>query len=365
MSNFYPVYPTVGLELTFIPNKPGKWKEFLVKREAIEVAAEFNSKLRRSSILRRVRHAYGLGSRHLFTAKADPFRSFFAQGPTPPHESWCIEINNTPLKFNAMLVEGDCLCPSHRYEDALYELYDTATALQLYPHIEEKRKNGTVIDYPTGGGHLHLSTNFWTRGWEYLYRLNLLEEAWCCDYVNYPLIRWLFAQWSDDINSRAGLSPKRLNKERKRINPAEPNSSIPGIYARYFMDECSAIEARMAHNEKSVYPTYEFRFFDMPRNPKELLHQIHFLGRWTKFHMDKIEERVKIDVSTTNPANQITATSSYFWKLARNQSFAKEQLSSFFTTLGLDAAPYLAIWWERNYQRRMNFGKPFTENFSR
>ena len=174
-----------GTELTFVPNKIGKWKEFLSEKEAKTVNALFSQRVKK---LNRLSAYYGA----TYKSKADFFRAFSQE-----HRAWCIEVNNIlPISYICF------------YKDEIVNHFDSlvreAKKINLYPRIVKETKNA-IKYWPTGGGHIHVSMAVIGGSNRFLYDLYWLEKNLAIDFVNRPYIRWLFAEWSDNQNSRVAI----------------------------------------------------------------------------------------------------------------------------------------------------------------
>lgn len=381
-----PVTIPVGLELTFIPDKRGKWKEYRVKREAEEVAARFNALLECIFTSKSLRQKGRVSTTSPFRAKADVFRSKHSVDPIQPHSSWCIEIASQPLEIDdwvsSIATETSSSGRAGRasarkpnlseIDTSIAAVYLAAQALGLYPHIEATNsKTGKTTDYPTGGGHIHTSiAGFFPYGDSFLQKMSILEQMLCLDYANNPWIRWLFAQWSDDSNSQIAIRRSDLVdmacKKNRIITPEQWKGAIHSITL-----SCHAIRARFAATGKPVYPTYEWRFFDMPRNPEELRLQLVFLFAWIKKRIVQVNALFS---AATDPKLfddiydfyrstilRVLIDVSHFDNLVRSPFFARAVARCQMLEFGLKTEEIDAIFaafWERNYLRRMRFGKP-------
>lgn len=354
----------LGFELTFIPNKRGKWKEYRDEQQAIDVASGLTKLLAVDQSVKVLASFLKLPpSTPIFTAKADLFRAMWDTDANQPHAAWCIEVNNTPVTASAIEVS------SPRYLNAFQAVYDRAKQWDLHPHIE-RRSHGALLDYPTGGGHIHFSIGgLWHGGYSYLDQLRLLEFALCLDYANNPWMRWLFAQWSDNINSNVAITDKVIRQVACKMRHKRFTRSQMARWAYGEALECAAIKQRFAYTGKSVYPTYELRFFDMPRNVAELKLQASFVHNWVETRVRQIDE-ISIggdDGSTRKGRKQAAAllkkVLSYrldgrqWRKLTTDRKYARGCAASFMDSIGVTAGPVLDAFWERNYVRRARWGK--------
>ena len=366
MSGTYPF--CIGLELTWLPKKRGtKWQEFRDKEEAQKVAEEFNRFIRLDAHIGAAAVHYAIAPFKLFVAKADTFRSLITTRDVPnTHEAWCIEINSYPLpaadffdKYSyTKTSNGKTRLEETSLAAALESLYLIAKSLGLHPCVIRKTKDNTLLESPTGGGHLHVSTDFWLEGASYLASLYHFERAICLDFTNHPFIRWLFCQWMDDINSGTSVKYDLAKRIQKQSRPSCPKKiRISQSAASYVAHDqalnCHSIKQRMSYVGKPIMPTYEFRFFDMPRSVKELQLQVKFLSKWVSYWTSIAGAR-KAD--SLGP--DYTLTPAYYLRLTKDLDFAYKEISTWFNKIGLDFAEYKELCWDRAYVRRMKYNRP-------
>lgn len=332
----------IGFELTFIPNKPGIYKEFLIETEAIEINKAFNYALEN---LNNKFNEEATLKKYNFYSKVDIFRSdswqFYGE-EKQPHRSYCIEINNKPITFNTeMSLEN--------HKDYLGNIFKIAKSLKLYPKFVKKYKDRNVF-YPNGGSHLSLSTNFWADSASFLINLFQLERAFCLDYCNRPYIKWLFSDWNDNINSNVPITKEsyktevEFNKNSLKNNEGYMNGSSYHDMAL----SCHSIKQRFANSNKWSYSAWEFRWFNMVANENELLKDIKFLIKWIEFH----KANYKNSILDKKP---LKLKFNDFDKL-RDLEYAKNILYQFFSKIGLDFTDYLDRF-EENYCNRIKYGK--------
>ncbi len=349
-------YFSVGLELTWLPKKFKKWPEWLIEEEAKEAAKEFAKILDKDESIINLADNLGIEPATVFIPKSDWLRHPWAARPIPqPHSSWCVEVNNYPMRVTSF--------PWFPVSDGLVRLYSIANSIGLTPYVEKWSKNKKIkTEYPTGGGHLHVSLDFWDEGASYLINLWYLERAICLDYANYPFIKWLFSQWFDDQNSQLAV-PLKLTKEieetKKNDKTIDHKDIVYVIHDKTL--NCHSIKQRTADTGKKVYPTWEFRFFDMPRTAKELQLQVKFLEAWLDYRIKGINELN--NEKKTNGLDQVkyTLNSKYFTKLAKDPSFAECEIFQFFSMIGLSFIKdgFKDAFFDRNYVTRMKFGQMF------
>jgi len=315
---------SIGLELTFVPKCAGKWQEFLSLEDA-----EFHAALLIKALGRTFKHA-----KAFLRVKADPFR---VVGMNQPHNAWCIEVNTKPFGSTSFIT-SDALSNTRC---SLSVLFYCAAKLNLHPFISKKQRDGTIKEWPTGGGHIHVGLDFLAAQSVSTLALYHIERRMCLDYANYPFIRWLFAQWFDDTNSALPYTLCEIS--RLASKPINHNTVSDAHEATL---SCHSIRQRFFDNGKSVLPTYEFRFFDMPRNVDELKLQVRFLVKWFTYCYDQMADDVRYSL-----------TPAYFKRLSKDSKFARIECETFFHKIGLDFADYTELCWERAYLPRMLHGK--------
>lgn len=330
---------SIGLELTFVPYLPGRWKEYRKRQDAVKAARALNRAFAAHPAIVGLSRQMSLVVRNTIWAKADIFRGYGQD-----HRAWCIEIGNRPIDAGLMLSKYTSI-----YRDGFGAIFQCAKKLNLHPHIEERDKDGTLIDYPTGGGHIHVSiSDIWRSSANLLLDLYHLERALCIDYVNYPTLRWLFAQWFDDNNSEAVVCSDSWDMTSTRD---------PALTAHKGALISAGIKQRFAQTGKSVYPTWELRFFDMPRDVNELLLQVTFVYHWFSYH----KNRINMWAETGKPTPlKPTMTPNLYKRLTTDSRFAKQYTALFFQRIGIPSKSVRAImetFWARGYGRRKRFGQ--------
>lgn len=346
---------THGLELTFIPKRPhSKWQEWTKLERARQETDLFNATLWNTDALACLSLVEDLTpANKLIWGKADIFRSQKLSPDKQPHDSWCLEVNNEPFKSN------DVITPGTAVYQALEQVFKTARNQGLSPCVVRKRKDGTLVEFPNGGGHQHVQIDFWEESGSFLSKLYMLERRLCLDYANNPWIRWLFSQWSDNLNSNIAISSTDLaeiekatrNITKKQRKGWERNGLDSYVHDRALL--CHSIKQRIAYTGKPVRPTFEFRFFDAPRKIEELALHTQFISSWIGHHIEIIDEWDE----RFSAVHHFDLTPQRFDRLTKDMDFVKGEIGRFFGEIGLDAEPYLDAFWERGYERRFRFGK--------
>lgn len=293
-----------GLELTFLPKKNPLGFD-AETRKSQQILHKFNKYLSTLSDIS--------NKTFVFTAHFDMLN----------YPTSAIEVNGTPIE--------DFHIDLKILKKNLEVLFCISKSLNLTGR-HSYVKNGTRFEYPTAGGHLHHDINLWEKSYtpSFLYKLNKFERNLYIDYANRPYIRWLFAQWFDNINSRVTLDQKDL--PRYGGFKGDIRAKAYGDYA--------GIRSRFSGFRKGCLPTFEHRYFDATKNAEETLANLRFLRAWVK---NIPEYRIKS-----------TLTKKYFRDL-KDSRFAWHEISQFLTNLGLQPDTYHPNF-ERNYITRMKFG---------
>lgn len=347
----------LGFELTFIPRKPGKWKEYRTFEEANEVAKAFNAKLQADSDCMNL----SVGNTPPFVAKADAFRAPHVD-EAQPHRAYCIEVHNEPIRASYILNGGFAT-------SALQAVYAIANDLHLAPAIEVHHRDGSITDWPTGGGHIHVSQlGLWDSGSSAALCHSILDRTLAIDYTNRPYLRWLFSQWSDNVNSLCALDGHDLKALQKALKRKRLSNAQLQEWAHGHVEERFAIRNRLMSSGKPCLPTWELRWFDMPRSVKELQLQVAFVKAWFEDRVKRItkslvredgvkpSERTKHWKAFDKEVLTFRLTPQYWRHLTKDPSFAWAETESFLRELELDPALY-GWFWERGYLRRFHHGK--------
>lgn len=374
-----------GFELTFLPRRPrSRWQEWRSYEEAKRVTDQFNTLLWANDTVKLWAAIEGIPVERAIWGKADIFRTKQLDAKAQPHESWCLEVNNHPMNTKGILGEAyfrprtmsvtpvdgrrkkertsadileDLISQAALEEAVLKRVYSTAASLGLHPHVSTTKRDGTVVDYPNGGGHQHIQIDFWDEGSLFLPRLYVLENALCIDYANNPWIRWLFAHWADDLNSLVAVNLKHLGEINRASNGVSAEKRADwedhGLNAHIHDVSllCHSIKQRIAVTGKPCRPTLEFRFLDMPRTMEELQMHVRFISSWVNHH------RERVDRYLGGERPQFTLTPKHYRRLTRDIGYAKDHVLSFMAKIGVDGQKVVDMFWERGYLRRMRYGK--------
>jgi hypothetical protein len=304
----------LGLELTFIPDRPSGPKEFSCKKEAQRAADALFRALRP---LRKRIQAFDID----LGVKVDVFR-------LEPDPAWIIEVVN-------------CDKPTwdYQWEDPMFvaliqQVFDRAKKLKLLPRI---RRNG--IHHPSGGGHAHIGiADLFPDDHLYLARLYLFERNLYTDFANRPYIRWLFAEWFDSgTNSQVTFGAMDLKTHSR--------AKLKKKAYEWGRTSCS-IAARYSYRYKPAYPTYEYRFFDMGDSAKDIARNVRFLVAWVNHHVAKATNAETVPFTLTLPQ----------FESFRNLRTAWREISRLLRELGLDPKDYRGAF-EDNYVPRMRYGE--------
>jgi hypothetical protein len=344
---FYPY--SIGLELTFLPRKRGKWQEWRSLEEAQDVTRTFNRLLWEDDYVRALSLLLDKPAEHCVWGKADIFRApeVFAD---QPHKAWCLEVNNAPVSAPELL--GGTL------PEVLYRI---AASLGLHPKVQRRKRDGTLVDYPNGGGHQHFGLDLWTPSSSNLLMLYIMEKNLCIDYANRPFIRWLLSHWSDNTNSTVAIGPSMFAAIADSLREGKPplDTASKDQLAHDRALNCNALEQRLSHSSKATLPTLEFRFLDMPSTPAHARLHTAFLCHWMDRHRVYAEQWADHDTHEKALKEDLhfTLTAAKYRRLTRDLPYARAQIEAFLEEIGLKPQIYLDAFWEECYVRRMKWGK--------
>lgn len=309
---------TVGLELTFLPVAMRPWPEWRDQAQAIAVKDRFATALVKAL-------NKDLDDRDDLVIKADVFRHAYGDISA----AWCIEVNG---RFDAWALM-DSLSRESRVIAAVYRV---AKRLGLRARVT-RRQGDTLVEFPTGGGHLMLAMHLFSSGGACLSRLAAWERAVCADYVNHPFIRFAFGQWLDDNNHQTAV---HRDEAGTKLTPE-------GMVE---VTMCTGITQAFARSGtgKGHYPTWEFRFFDAPDTAADLRLQVQFLRAWARYHVSEV------CAGTSKP--RYTLTRAYYDRLVKDTRFARAEMAAFWRRIGLDFKDYVPLCYDAHYLPRVRFG---------
>jgi len=313
---------TYGIELSFIPRK-GKLKEYSGKSgaiEAIRVADRFNKAMNRMDKIWVKKNDKDYLP-FILTAKADTFRG---AGDEKLPSSLHIELNN---RADGLIYEGGW--NRQEFTSYLKEVFKMGKSLGLTTKFVKNNKY-----WPTGGFHVHLGMNLFKDDGRFLAKLDLFNQNIWTDYCNRPYIKWMFDEFFDNHNSYIGVNHFDLEQlESYNVNLMDLQSS------KY------ALQPRWQSSLKRIMPTIEFRFFDSPANPKELVENLEFVSAWTGYHVNRVNE------GKTTEFNLTKEKLNGFKKLKNTW----REISEFLTLLGLKPENYRKRF-DTNYKNRVKLG---------
>ncbi len=312
---------TYGIELSFIPRK-GKLKEYLGKAgliEATRIANRFNREMNRvDKLWLKTNKQYHIP--FVLTAKPDTFRG----GRGDNTRSYHIELNNRAGDY---IYEGQWR--EANFTSYLKEIFKIGKTLGLTTKFVRDNKF-----WPTGGFHIHLGMNLFKDDGDFLMKLDRFNKSIWCDYCNRPYIKYLFDEFFDHHNSYIGVNHQDLQDlESDNVNLFDLQS---GKYA---------IQPRWQGCAKKTMPTFEFRFFDSPRNIKELIQNLEFVNKWVGFHRGLINEGKTTEFNLTKRKLDGFTKLRDTWK----------EIAEFLTLLGLKPENYRGRF-DTNYKNRVKLG---------
>lgn len=249
----------LGLELTFVPDLPGRDKEFTSEAQAQRAAK------RLFRLLKDVNYELLTVYDTILWPKAERFRRTSAGNvqaalgvDNREWEAWIVEVVNLENPTDSAHWKDK------RFVRLMQRAFDVAKSMGLLPRI---RRRGVHV--PTGGGHIHHGiTDLFSDDTQFTVKLAAFEKALFVEYANRPYIRWLFSEWFDVAhNSRVSLNLGQIE------NADTQYAYLVGLYS-------SGINRRFSCDQKLPYFTFEHRYFDMPPNARQLALQMRFLIAW-------------------------------------------------------------------------------------
>lgn len=270
--------------------------------------------------------------------KLDPFHDAFT-----PQQTWIVEV--VPLVLpgvywdTAWLDEDDS---NHRgFMIAIDWLFRLMRDHGLVPY-RTWRRGGVEYHAPGGGLHVHCGADLFPRGPTFYAQMERFHRDLTVDFANRPYIRWMLAQWSDDLNHETAVNEETLRAYAK----SAPGRRVEDeIYSGSFT-QCS-IMARFMSCTKASYLTFELRFVDMVQSATELRAVVRLLAAWVEHHQMRT---LRGDLSI--PFTLTLAD----WRKATHIPSARRLCREWVKSLGLEWRDY-AVFFERNLVRRIRFGK--------
>ncbi len=312
---------TYGIELSFIPRK-GKLKEYSGKsgaKTALKMASRFNTAMNRMDKIWSKKNGIDYLP-FILTAKADTFRGGGNGLPSSLH----IELNN---RADGLIYEG--AWGGKWFKSYLKEVFQVGKSLGLTTKFTRGNKY-----WPTGGFHVHLGMNLFADDGQFLEKLNRFNQSIWTDYCNRPYIKWLFDEFFDHHNSYIGAN--HFDLEQIESGNCDLMDLQPAKYA---------IQPRWQSSLKKIMPTMEFRFFDSPANPKELVENLDFISAWVSFHINRVNEGRITEFSLTKEKLNGFTKLRKTWK----------EIAEFLTLLGLNPENYRKRF-DTNYRNRVKMG---------
>jgi hypothetical protein len=316
----------ISPELTFFPSKyPYEIKNH---KEGLILIREIKKSIKKS---KKIDDTW-------FLPKLDPFHN-----PHEENSTFCVEAVPATCLYTDWFEDLDW----ETTKIVITELFSIMKSHGLVPSLC-KNRNRTEYHYPGGGCHLHVNVpNFimspgWYKSMEAFHR-NLL-----IDYVNRPYLRWLFSNWFADSGSSVIVNTENFKKFKSKKN---------NIYDIDFF-YTNAIEPRYMSSTKNSYLSFELRFFSMIHNPKELKLIVNFANRWIQHVLKKTQEsEILGDTFYLNTFKDIPIEITHKKLLdMEDPKKSKEICKKFLDFLGLPWQDY-EIFYDRNYSRRIKFGK--------
>lgn len=295
-----------GLELTFI----GKNGESFSFSEANKIFKKFAKELKP---LNKESEKFGT----YFYVKVDNFR--ISNWETPKGNKYILEVNNCPMRT----IYYTDFMESEHIKKFIKEIFKIADKLGLAGKVYKREKN-TLIEYPNGGGHIHVGMDLFPNDYNFLTKLCKFQENLYIDFANRPYIRWMFCQWFDNHNTKKAL----LGDRKAVLSFSQLNHTI---YPRF------------QNIGKTMYPTYEFRFFNAISDVDELVLQVKFLNKWIEYLKNQQES-----IPVILHINDLTRF--------KNLRQSWKEISEFLKLINLNPKDYRRFF-EENYKPRMRWGE--------
>jgi hypothetical protein len=201
------------------------------------------------------------------------------------------------------------------------------------------QKNGVKTYWSGGGSHLHVGADLYDKSVHFYQDIERFHRNIAVQYANRPFIRWLFADWmSKDAHHLVWKPGKRGAK------PKYGDTWEDDVFYR-LVHQAFSIEPRFMQSSKNSYLTFEFRFFRMIENAKELGLIVRFVQAWMK--------SVKADVLQTH--TEKFTMNRRKWNALMKPDKAWKEISAFLTEIGLDPKDY-HLFFKRNYLMRLTHG---------
>lgn len=308
-------------ELTFIPANE-KNCEFSSFKKAIKIASKINK-----SIAKKCPDFY---------AKADPFHNAWSDNRT-----YLIEIVSyfglTDDVFYNKKLEKEFF----RKNNHIFKVCKSNNLVPLKTKYDRKKK--IYQEYPTGGCHIHIGADLFPRGSNYFKLMQAFTTNLYTSYANNPWIKWLFAQYFDDNNSKILFTKTDLTYWKNSASPISPEL----CYDEGFWK--TAIQLRMPKNYKRPYLTYEFRMVNMVLNTKELYDVTKFFKNWVDLMVKTTENGLSCFFPFTLKLED--------FKKFKDLKYAEELMKKFIEEkLNLKWDDY-KVFFNRNYVKRMKYGE--------
>lgn len=279
-------------------------------------------------------------------AKLDPFYVDDGSGKVT---AWCVEI--VPVTHLQMCwLEQDS--PSHDlFMRSVNLIFEGLANMGLVPSVSRTtRRAGQLVrrEFPTGGCHLHHGADLFRLGPNWYSQMERFHRNLMMDYANRPYIRWLLAQWSDNVNSLCLVTESDF-KDPARLTPES-------IWARA-LDGTHAIEPRFMMASKTSHLTFEFRFINMVENAAELRAVALLINSWVN-HICLLS-LAGFTLSPTISRADILALK----RLPKTPSIMPLLIECWLdsvlqsATLREELRPTLYTLYQRNYVNRVRFGQ--------
>lgn len=315
---------TLSPELTFIPRKA---PYEILDRSAGERLVK---RLNRHPALRQT----------MVLAKLDSFHQCYLPIGTKG-KSWCVEIVPHHSWRNHWFYDSKEKGNEEHGKGWIAEIDALFAALRddfdLVPSVS-KRRGTTVIDYPTGGCHIQYGADIFDAGINFYKQMERFHRNLYMDLANRPYIRWLFAQWSDEMNHGSIVDRNTLVWMEDRKETQEEIAER--VYGWSF--HTSSINPRFMRHGKQTYGTFEFRAFNAVENGTELAAIVKFLDAW-------VHDLRRITILGMTLPFTLTVAQWNSWEC---REYSLTACKNLIDMLGLQWQDY-EVFYNRNYLKRL------------
>lgn len=313
------LYSTVGPELTFVPAARPHWiTDEKAGKEMVKRLNDYLVELGKQT------------SVYLF-AKLDPLHSLIAPN-TDDKITWSLEIvptNKMPIHWFIDTKQWKLL--KEALSKHLFEVI--RRYFNMVPFVIETGRRHRY--WPNGGCHIHHSADVADESHAWYERMRRFHCNLLTDFANRPYIRWLFSGPFSDNHAETMVNADTL-----------PYAKL-GEDGAQFLPGNNSIRARFMSGQKSLYPTFEFRFPSMVADANELRSLVLFIHRWVQHWGAN---------SGLNDPTLLFELDKRGWRRVTSEAGARRGLRELFEQLDLDPRQYTPFV-HRNLLPRLRYGE--------